>query len=155
MIKALVPGSYGQHSGLWSEHPIAGNSMTSLLDPVTKAKYGTVQLPVSSGRPAYVAVGGFVVDIKAISVITLPVIVLNNGLTEEDVVVAEAAVEDPAVVIWLRLMLAKALDNSAGEHPTKSGAVSLTLAHSCLLNWIAAIQLSAVLLFAVTSRQTD
>jgi hypothetical protein len=140
VIKAFVPGSYGQQSGLWSEHPMAGYSITSLLDdPVTKAKYGTVQLPVISGRPANVAVGVLDVDIGGISVITLPVIVLNNGLTEDEVVVAEDAVDDPAVVIWLRLMLARALDNPAGEHPTKSGAVSLTAAHSCLLNWIAAI----------------
>jgi hypothetical protein len=122
---------------------MAGYSITSLLDPVTKAKYGTVQLPVISGRPANVAVGVLDVDIGGISVITLPVIVLNNGLTEDEVVVAEDAVDDPAVVIWLRLMLARALDNPAGEHPTKSGAVSLTAAHSCLLNWIAAICLSA------------
>ena len=35
-------------------------------------------------------------------------------------------------------MLERALDMPPGEHPTKSGAVSLTLAHSSLLNWIAA-----------------
>jgi hypothetical protein len=135
---------------------MAGYSITSLLDPVTKAKYGTVQLPVISGRPANVAVGVLDVDIGGISVITLPVIVLNNGLTEDEVVVAEDAVDDPAVVIWLRLMLARALDNPAGEHPTKSGAVSLTAAHSCLLNWIAAICLSAsFFLVAVASGQTD
>jgi hypothetical protein len=73
---------------------------------------------------------------------TSPVSVVRLGLADtgvEEVPVGEA-VEAEAAGEIVRLMLASALDSPAGEHPTKSGTVSLTLAHSSLLNWIAATQ---------------
>lgn len=83
-----------------------------------------------------VAVTGLPLVAIADSSTRSPVIVLKVLLTaeEEAVVVAEDA-EDAVVGGTVRtIALARALDNPAGEHPTKSGAVSLTAAHSCLLN---------------------
>jgi hypothetical protein len=107
---------------------------------VTMAKCGTVQLPVMSGAPAYVvAMIGFPIVVIWASVTAFPESVVKLGLTDADEVVAGV---DPVEAVSsggdVRLMLASALDNPAGEHPTKSGAVSFTAAHSALLNWIAA-----------------
>lgn len=141
MIAALISCWTGQQSLLSSEQPTAGNSVTILLGPVTAAKYGTVQLPVISGRPENVAVTGFAVVATAVSVTTLPVIVLKLVLRADvDEVVVGALVDAGTCVDVAKLRLASTLDNPAGEHPTKSGAVSLTAAHSCLLNWIAAVR---------------
>jgi hypothetical protein len=96
-----------------------------------------VQLPVIRGAPAYVViVSCFPVETAAVSEITSPDRVARLGLTEPDVeeVPGEDAVGAEAGGENVRLMLASALDSPAGEHPTKSGAVSLTLAHSSLLN---------------------
>lgn len=50
-------------------------------------------------------------------------------------VLAEAGCDvDVPLVACSALALARALESPAGEHPTKSGAVSLTASHSCLLN---------------------
>lgn len=134
MITALVPWSYGQHSGRCPEHPISGNSVTEPPDPVAMAKKGTAQLPVKSGLPPKVAVTGFVVEGGSVCVTISPLIVLKPGLTDEEVAVDDDTELGDIVGAVVRLMLARALLNPAGEHPTKSGAVSLTAAHSCLLN---------------------
>ena len=100
-----------------------------------------MQLPVMSGAPAkVVAVTIFPVKVTCVSDITSPEIVVRLGLA--DIEVEEVALGKPVEPVAAgeeeRLMLASALDSPAGEHPTKSGAVSLTAAHSSLLNWIAA-----------------
>lgn len=107
-----------------------------------------MQLPVISGLPAKVAVGVFPLCEITVSGTTSPDTVrypefANEDGEEEDkdeeVPVTEEAVAEPVTGATPRaLALARALDNPAGEHPTKSGAVSLTAAHSCLLNCMAA-----------------
>lgn len=106
---------------------------------MTIAKKGTAQLPVRSGLPPKVAVTGFVVEGGNVCVTTSPLTVLKPGFTDEEVAIEDDAELGNAVDIGVRLMLARALLNPAGEHPTKSGAVWLTAAHSCLLNWIATV----------------
>jgi hypothetical protein len=141
-MAAFRPSSNGQQSGRSGEQPTSGNSVTSPRLSVIMAKCGTVQLPVIKGAPAKpVAVNCFAVVAGAVSEMTSPVRVETLGLTEPDEVDAETgeAVEAvPPAGARVRLMLARALDKPAGEQPTKSGAVSLTFAHSSLLNWIAA-----------------
>lgn len=110
-----------------------GNSVTIAFEPVTNSKYGTVQLPVISGFPSKVAVNVFSVVGTTDSGTTSPVIVDNPEFTDvEDS--DDIAVEAVVGVTGVKVMLARALESPDGEHPTKSGAVSLTAAHSCLLN---------------------
>lgn len=105
------------------------------LAAVTTAKYGTVQLPVINGLPAKLAVDGLPVVGTMVSETVAPVIVKYRVSTEEELVLmAEAVCALITGVTPWALALARALDNPAGEHPTKSGAVSFTAAHSCLLN---------------------
>ena len=94
-----------------------------------------MQLPVINGAPTNdVAVVSLAFVGGAVSSIASPEMVVRLGLTE--VVADEAAVWETVEIVdtEVRLMLDIALDNPAGEHPTKSGAVSLTAAHSSLLN---------------------
>jgi len=148
VISALISDWFGQQSPLPLEQPTTGNSVTMLSDPVTMAKYGTVQLPVINGRPENAAVAGLAVVATAVSVTTSPVIVLKLVLSAAMEDVVDEATEDVAVA---ELMLARTLDNPAGEHPTKSGAVSLTASHSCWLNWIAAGSLSVSIAISLVS----
>lgn len=136
-MPSFVPSGNGQQSNLSLEQPMLGYSVTMPLASVIMAKYGTVQLPVINGLPSNVAVDCFPDVGAAVSGTTSPVMVESFGLgDEEDVGIGEAVDVGAGGV---RLMLASALDNPAGEHPTKSGAVSFTAAHSCLLNWIATV----------------
>jgi len=137
VIAAFSPSGYGQQSGLSGEQPTSGNSVTSPTESVTITKCGTVQLPVIRGAPPNeVTVTSLPAVVAAVSNTTSPDRVAILGFAEldvEDVVVGEA-VEAPAAGANVRLMLERALESPAGEHPTKSGAVSLTALHSSLLN---------------------
>jgi hypothetical protein len=114
----------GQQSGLSGAHPTCGNSVIETGPLVITAKYGWLQLPVSSGRPSKSAVTRVPVGV-ATSSITLPVMVEKLMV---EVAKVEGAVELPRNILLARL---------EGAHPTKLGAVSLTLVHSCWLNSIA------------------
>ncbi len=142
-MTASSDGSNGQQLDLWSEQPTAGYSVIVLSRPVARAKYGTVQPPVSRAWPVYDAV--VVADAVGItvSITTFPAIVLTPVTTDEELVVVVEEERDKdvladAVAEVVALAEASALERPDGEHPTKSGAVSLTAAHSCWLNWMAA-----------------
>ena len=85
---------------------------------VTKAKYGWVQLPVNKGRPSNVAVT-FVPLSVAGSETTLPETVVKVTV---DVANVEGAEELPRKTLLARF---------DGAQPTKFGADSFTLLHSC------------------------
>jgi len=67
---------------------------------------------------------------------TSPVIMDTPEVEEEMADVGVVTGTDPkeTLVACSALALARALERPAGEQPTKSGAVSLTASHSCLLN---------------------
>lgn len=136
-MAALSPSRYGQQSGLSGAQPTSGYSVTRPVASVTNAKCGTVQLPVIKGAPTnVVTVTGFPEVGAAVSVTASPESVVRLGFIDADDEddVADEAVEAVAGEAVVRLILARALDSPAGEHPTKSGAVSFTAAHSSLLN---------------------
>ena len=99
------------------------------------AKYGTVQLPVISGFPSKVAVTGFAPLSVAGSNTGAPVMVATGELgstvgaeVEEDV---DSVPNDAGDCVEAPLPVTLELESPPGEHPTKPGAVSLTLEHSC------------------------
>lgn len=82
-MAAFNPSANGQQSGLSGEQPASGNSVTLPIVSVTRAKCGTVQLPVISGAPTKdVIVICFPVEIGAVSDTGSPVSVVMLGLTE-------------------------------------------------------------------------
>ena len=114
----FAPNGKGQQSFLSGEHPICGNSVTGFGAPVTIAKYGWLQLPVIKGLPSKDAVRVAPVNVAGWET-TLPETVENSTV---DVAKVLACVEP------LRKTLLARFD---GAQPTKFGAVSLTLLHSC------------------------
>ena len=155
MRTAFKFGSYGQQSVLPSEQPISGYSVCVPAEPVTTAKYGTVQLPVISGLPANSAVSGFSLTAAATSVMASPVMTETpESVVDKELLPDVAGDEGELLVACSALALKRALVSPAGEQPTKSGAVSLTASHSCLLNCIAADYISLKFLTRTLCHQT-
>jgi len=141
--------SNGQHPSSWSEQPIWGNSVTVPIESVAIAKLMLVQLPVRRGRfPLKAAVA---IEVPNVTMgLTGPVITETKELgpiptsmdtAELDMVEAcVGAKPDPCEPRMIELV------SPSGEQPTKEGAVSLTVAHSWMLNNIASARLSDLLL---------